>query len=117
MSQLSPEMSQLPESVHKVRKVRKIKQEELERAIPDLCCDEWIINTDMANILGREKRTLQRVLRPMVAHGLLESRFPEQISHPRQAYRSIRRKLKSVSEGILIPSCAACLPGLAEAQA
>ncbi len=92
MSQLDGQMSQLPESVHKVRKVRKIKQEELERAILDLCCDEWIINTDMANILGREKRTLQRVLRPMVAHGLLEARFPEQISHPQQAYRAIRRK-------------------------
>ena len=72
MSQLDAQMPQFSESVLKVRKTRKINQKIMETAICDLCREKWIINTTMAHILQREKRTLQRILSPMVSHGFLE---------------------------------------------
>ena len=88
MSQLSSEMSQLPESACLVRKKLKCKQEELEKAILDLCRDTWTDSYQLAKFLEREKRTLQRILKTMVLHGLLDARFPQHPSHPQQAYRT-----------------------------
>ncbi len=88
MSQLSGEMSQLPESACLVRKKLKCKQEELEKAILDLCRDTWTDSYQLAKFLEREKRTLQRILKTMVLHGLLDARFPQHPSHPQQAYRT-----------------------------
>ncbi len=91
MAHFGGEMAHLPESVQKVRNSVRISQEELERAILDLCRKEWIISSEIANILERKKRTLLHVLRPMVSHGLLEARYPAQLNHPQQAYRTISR--------------------------
>ncbi len=88
MSQLSSEMSQLPESACLVRKKLKCKQEELEKAILDLCRNTWTDSYQLAKFLEREKRTLQRILKTMVLHGLLDARFPQHPSHPQQAYRT-----------------------------
>ena len=88
MSQLPGEMSQLPQSVCIVRKKLKCKQEELEEAILDLCRDTWTDSYKLAKYLEREKRTLQRILKTMVLHKLLDARFPQHPSHPQQAYRT-----------------------------
>lgn len=85
--QMSHLMSQLPESVLKVKASKKVSQEEMETAICDLCRDRWVTSVEMASILGREKRTLLRILRSMVLHHVLKAK-EEQTNHPQQAYQT-----------------------------
>lgn len=86
-NQMSHLMSQLPESVQKVKASKKVSQEEMETAICDLCRNRWVTSVEMASILGREKRTLLRILRSMVLHHVLKAK-EEQINHPQQAYQT-----------------------------
>ena len=86
-AQMSHLMSQLPESVQKVKASKKVSQEEMETAICDLCRNRWVTSVEMASILGREKRTLLRILRSMVLHHVLKAK-EEQINHPQQAYQT-----------------------------
>lgn len=86
-AQMSHLMSQLPESVLKVKASKKVSQEEMETAICDLCRNRWVTSVEMANILGREKRTLLRILRSMVLHHVLKAK-EEQTNHPQQAYQT-----------------------------
>lgn len=88
MSQLSGEMSQLPERVRMVRDAKRVTEEYMERAICDLCANGWITSVYMAEVLKRDKRTLLRILRPMVNHGLLVARYPSRLTHPQQAYKT-----------------------------
>ena len=87
MSQLGGEMSQLPEKVRIVREAKKVTEEYMEEAICDLCANGWITSVYMAEVLRRDKRTLLRILRPMVNHGLLIARYPNHLTHPQQAYK------------------------------
>ena len=82
------QMSQLPPSVVKVRTSRKASLEEKEQAIIELCHGQWVSRADLIRALDRDRRTLQRILRPMVHHGLLEVRYPKQQNHPQQSYRA-----------------------------
>ena len=84
----SGQMPQLPQSVVKVRTSRKASLEEKEQAIIELCRGQWVSMTDLIRILDRDRRTLQRTLRPMVHHGLLEVRYPRHQNHPQQSYRA-----------------------------
>lgn len=86
-TQMSHLMSQLPESVRKVKTSKKVSQEEMETAICDLCRNRWVTSGEMANILGRERRTLLRILRSMVLHHVLKAK-EEQTNHPQQAYQT-----------------------------
>lgn len=94
MSQLEEnpaQMSQLPESVLKVKSSKKVSQEEMEAAICDLCRNRWVTSVEMAGILGREKRTLLRILRSMVLHHVLKAK-EEQTNHPQQAYQTAEKE-------------------------
>ena len=101
MSQAPGEMSQAQEqgshnqgamvfapSVVKVRTSRKASLEEKEQAIIELCHGQWVSMADLIRALDRDRRTLQRILRPMVHRGLLEARYPRQQNHPQQSYRA-----------------------------
>ena len=89
----SEQMSQLPQSVVKVRASRKASLEEKEQAIIEMCREQWVPMADLIRVLDRDRRTLQRTLRPMVHHGLLEVRYPRHQNHPQQAYRARRQEL------------------------
>ena len=84
----SGQMPQLPQSVVKVRTSRKASLEEKEQAIIELCRGQWVSMADLIRVLDRDRRTLQRILRPMVHHGLLEVRYPRHQNHPQQSYRA-----------------------------
>ncbi len=84
----SGQMPQLPQSVVKVRTSRKASLEEKEQAIIELCRGQWVSMADIIRVLDRERRTLQRILRPMVHHGLLEVRYPRHQNHPQHSYRA-----------------------------
>lgn len=91
MSQLEGNNSQMshlmPESVLKVRSSKKSSQEEMEKAICDLCRNRWVTSVEMATALGREKRTLLRILRSMVLHHVLKAK-EKNTNHPQQAYQT-----------------------------
>ncbi|MCM1440971.1 MAG: hypothetical protein NC131_17485 [Roseburia sp.] len=91
MSQLEGNNSQMshlmPESVLKVRSSKKSSQEEMEKAICDLCRNRWVTGVEMATALGREKRTLLRILRSMVLHHVLKAK-EKNTNHPQQAYQA-----------------------------
>ena len=89
----SGQMSQLPQSVVKVRTSRKASLEEKEQAIIELCRGQWVSMADLIRVLDRDRRTLQRILRPMVHHGLLEVRYPRHQNHPQQSYRARQQEL------------------------
>lgn len=86
------QMSQLPPSVVKVRTSRKASLEGKDQAISELCHGQWVSMADLLRALDRDRRTLQRILRPMVHHGLLEVRYPRQQNHPQQFYRARQRE-------------------------
>ena len=86
--EINGEMSQLPERVRMVRDAKRVTEEYMESAICDLCANGWITSVYMAEVLRRDKRTLLRILRPMVNHGLLVARYPSRLTHPQQAYKT-----------------------------
>ncbi len=56
-----------------------------------LCADGWRTLPELAKALGRTDSTVRTMyLRPLLAQGALERRYPESPRHPKQAYRTRR---------------------------
>ncbi|MEG1258148.1 MAG: hypothetical protein RSD12_03850 [Akkermansia sp.] len=80
----------LLESTKKVLGRKWIRRSDLEDAIKDLCADNWMTCIHMADLLGRSPRSLQQnILRPMVEHGLLDLKYPDNMNHPQQGYHTV----------------------------
>lgn len=64
------------------------KRPEVEALIADLCrARGWSSSAELATILGREPRSLNRkYLKPMAAAGRLVRRYPDRLRHPAQAF-------------------------------
>ncbi|MGN0821016.1 MAG: hypothetical protein ACI4OX_04475, partial [Akkermansia sp.] len=86
--QIESESKDLPPSVILVRKKKRAKAEEMKQAILDLCRDRWMGLLEIANALDRHPHPLRYTLRLLEAKGNLELRFPENETHPKQAYRT-----------------------------
>ena len=67
----------------------------------DICSwREWTTPAELARWLSMHQHSLtKRHLRPMTKEGLLELRYPDKRSSPRQAYRARRRSAPGVASG------------------
>lgn len=86
--QTDTDIKDLPSSVILVRKKKRAKAEEMKQAILDLCRDRWMGLLEIATALDRHPHPLRYTLRLLEAKGNLEFRFPENETHPKQAYRT-----------------------------
>lgn len=66
-----------------------VREEAFENALRDLCKDRWLSISELSLLLRRNTKTLRRILRPMINHGILAISHPERIQHPQQSYRTI----------------------------
>ena len=73
------------------------RKERLRAVIEAICAArEWTTSGDIARFLSFSQRKLgSRHLMPMVQAGLLRRRFPDNPTHPQQAYRATQRRLPS----------------------
>ena len=71
------------------------RRERVQVIIHEICSQErWITSSEIARYLNFQQGNLTRnYLSPMVESGLLERRFPENVTHPQQAYRSVTSQL------------------------
>lgn len=73
-----------------VREAGKVSQTIMIAAILRLCRDEFMPLRKMAQLLGRSPETLRvHYLNKLVRGGELELRYPNQTSHPSQAYHTV----------------------------
>ena|GEM_PF-1030300 len=88
----SPHFSHLLQIAESVRKSRNLPPGQIQEIILALCRDRYITVKLLAEVLGRNQKSLQNhYISPMVAANLLEYRYPEQISHPAQGYRTVEK--------------------------
>lgn len=89
--------TQSPEEIqHKVFALLKGKKRSspiiMRQAIMIVCESHFVTADEIARVLGRSRDTLSvHYLPGMVREGLLELQYPENISHPRQAYKTRKR--------------------------
>jgi ATP-dependent DNA helicase RecG len=91
------EASSASEAAHKnliaialpVRNKRRADPAVVKAVIFELCLERFISLKDLSDLLTRSPDTLRtHYLAGMITEKLLELRYPEQINHPHQAYRS-----------------------------
>ena len=65
------------------------RREELRSRILETCATKYLSVAELAALLGRSEATIRiNYVSPMVKDGLLEERYPETPTHPKQAYRT-----------------------------
>jgi ATP-dependent DNA helicase RecG len=70
---------------------QRASKEEIKSIILAICANEFVKPTEIAQLLKRDPQSLRRnYLTPMIESGELIYRFPNQIAHPHQAYRSTK---------------------------
>ena len=75
--------------IRKIRGQRRIRAGEMEAAIISLGVERYITAQELAEILQRSAVTIKNhYIARLVAQGKMEPRFPEQPTHPAQAYRA-----------------------------
>ncbi len=69
--------------------------EHVQAVIQEICSQGmWVTSSEISRYLDRKQGNLTwNYLSPMVENGLLERRFPENITHPQQAYRAVTPQL------------------------
>ena len=95
--ELRPEVGELP-----IRIQERVAQlglrpprERVQAIIQDICSQGiWVTSSEISQYLSRQQGNLTwNYLSPMVESGLLERRFPENVTHPQQAYRAVTSQL------------------------
>ncbi len=72
------------------REKSRLSPEETEAIIGRLCSGRFLTYLEIGGLLGRDvKKTRDRFLSPMVTSGVLRLRFPNELSHPKQAYSAV----------------------------
>ncbi|ORJ58327.1 hypothetical protein B5V00_12740 [Geothermobacter hydrogeniphilus] len=86
------------DSVHKVdplllkiaepaRRSQRLPPEQMEKLIVEMCRGRWLTRRELAGLLQRNPDSLRaRYLTPMVAHGVLQLRYPDKPNRVDQAY-------------------------------
>lgn len=78
-----------------VAEAKRASKTAMEGAILAICQDQYIRPQLLASLLNRDLAGLQyRYLAPLIKRGLLERKYPENPSHPEQAYRTSHRKVQ-----------------------
>jgi hypothetical protein len=86
----------LPEAQRIIKTLgKRPRKERVRAAIEALCCIyEWVSPADLSHWLNFSSGKLtERHLSPMVEAGQLERRYPDNLTHPDQAYRAKARQL------------------------
>ncbi len=82
-------LDQLEAIASAVRKRKRANPEVMKQTIQSLCTEGFLTLQQLSILLGRAPKGLQEDhLRPMLEEGQLRLRFPENPTHPQQAYRS-----------------------------
>ncbi|MEH2313405.1 MAG: RNA-binding domain-containing protein [Nostoc sp.] len=72
-----------------VREKSRVDQELVERVILELCSEHYLALRTLAHLLNRKPDSIRNhYLSLMLDRGLIELRYPEQLNHPQQAYKS-----------------------------
>ncbi len=76
----------------------RARRDSLRALILEICSRrEWTTPAELARWLAKDRSNLvKRHLRPMLREGLLELRYPDRRSSPKQAYRALRRSAPDV---------------------
>lgn len=84
-----PHTKGLPALVEEVRQQKKSERDKVEQAILLLCADTFVSAQELGETLQRGMDTLKNhYISKMLRDGRLELRYPEQKTHPQQAYRA-----------------------------
>jgi predicted HTH transcriptional regulator len=85
---VSPSVESLPAIVLEIRGQQRSDPAKVVAAICALCQDRYVTAQELAEILHRSMETLKNhYISKLIRQGILEQRFPEQPTHPAQAYR------------------------------
>ncbi|MHC5675618.1 RNA-binding domain-containing protein [Nostoc sp.] len=73
-----------------VREKSRVDQELVERVILELCSEHYLALRTLAHLLNRKPDSIRNhYLSLMLDRGLIELRYPEQLNHPQQAYKTV----------------------------
>ncbi|MEH2445867.1 MAG: RNA-binding domain-containing protein [Nostoc sp.] len=73
-----------------VREKGRVDQELVERVILELCSEHYLALRTLAHLLNRKPDSIRNhYLSLMLDRGLIELRYPEQLNHPQQAYKTV----------------------------
>ena len=72
-----------------VRESARAKPAVVRQAILSVCAGEFLTLGELASRLGRSQERLKKYIGELVGAGTLELRFPENKTHPQQAYRTV----------------------------
>jgi ATP-dependent DNA helicase RecG len=80
----------LEEIAAPVRARSRISKEIVEQVILKLCSEDYLPLRTLADLLKREPDSIRNhYVNPMLKQGLLEARYPNEPTHPQQAYRTL----------------------------
>ena len=72
-----------------IRQKSRVNPKLMQNVILQLCTDRFLYLKALAELLNRSPDALRtHYLNPMLQQGLIKLRYPEQASHPQQAYKS-----------------------------
>lgn len=81
---------QLQEIAQPVRSKGNTDKEIVKQVIVKLCSEYYLSLRTLAELLGRKPDSIRNHdVNPMIEEGLLEPKYPDRISHPQQAYKSV----------------------------
>lgn len=78
----------LPDIVREIRDQQRSSPGKMEEAILILCEKRYVMPQELADMLNRKMKTLKNHLSKLVRQGKLVLRFPDQLTHPAQAYQA-----------------------------
>ncbi|ACN17956.1 conserved hypothetical protein [Desulforapulum autotrophicum HRM2] len=78
----------LPDIVREIRNRQRSTPDKMEEAILILCENRYVMPQELADMLNRKMKTLKNHLSKLVSQGKLVLRFPDQPTHPAQAYQA-----------------------------
>ncbi len=73
-----------------IRDKGRTSKELVEQVILELCSEHYLQLRTLAELLGRVPNSVRNhYVNPMLKKGLLEARYPDEHTHPQQAYRTL----------------------------
>lgn len=76
-----------------IREKKRAGKELVRSVILELCSEQFLLLRTLAKLLNRSHETIRtHYLIPMVRSGLLQLKYPDQLNHPKQAYKATGKK-------------------------
>ena len=95
--ELGPDAGELPAHIREriAQLGQRPRRGRVHSIIQEICSQgRWVTSAEIAQLLNLQQRNLTAGhLSPMVERGLLERRFPDNFTHPQQAYRAVTPQL------------------------